>query len=66
MFGVVIFFAIGLAYLKYSRKNPSFVTLLCSIFLIFYSYVFEEVWQIYLYGTLVSLIPCIFYFWRNR
>ncbi len=61
IFGILVFSAIGYAYYRYAKKRPSYVTLLCAMFLMFFSYFCEEIWQIYLYGTVATLLPYINY-----
>ena len=64
--GVVLFSAIGFAFYTHAKKRPSFVTLICAIFLMSYSYFLDDTWQIYLWGTSGTCIPPLFHFWKNR
>lgn len=66
MFGSLVFFAIGLGYFSYAKKNSSFVLLACAVFLLCYGYFCENTWQTYLYGGLATVLPWLLHFWRNR
>lgn len=66
IFGILVFSAIGYAYYKHAKVRPSYVTLVCSIFLLSFAYLIDRTWLIYLLGIVASMIPLVFHFWRNR
>lgn len=66
IFGIFLFSVIGFAYFIHAKKRPSYVTFFSALFLMGYAYFFEQTWELYLYGSLVSLLPYLNYSLRNR
>ena len=64
--GTLLYSAIGLGYFRYATKTASFIYLTCSLLLFSYPYFCERAWQVFLFGTLISIFPQIHFYRRGR
>ena len=63
--GTLLYLAVGMGYFRYATKTASIKLPNMVPLAVFLSLFYERAWQIFLFGSLISIFPPIHFYWRG-